>query len=144
MILILLPAFILGCSGWPSSPTGLAGHSVDIVDVRRVESGMLMVRLRYQVSASLERPLVYVCLGRDIDAVLPSSCRFRGLFTASGEIEVDTSASGEDTHYVMAFITSGDLYEGHGHEFEIDVRDLTRRIAARATLHMTWEWRRLI
>src|SRR5688572_15485237 len=82
----------------------------------------------------------YNGLGRDSHSVVMSSCRFRGLFALSGEIEVDTSASGE-THYVHAFITSGDLYDGHLHEFELDLDDLTRRIAARATLQMTWSWR---
>jgi hypothetical protein len=136
--LLLCAACTAACSDWPSTPTGLPGYSLQILDVRRSSPGstLLRVRVRYELSEPLKSPLVYMCGGRDTESIVKSTCGYRAAFAQSAEIEVEAgTAPSLGIRYLHGFITSGSLGSGPLHQIHVDIDDdLTRRIAAHTIL----------
>jgi hypothetical protein len=138
------------CSTVATGPSALAGHTVEIVDVRRLSDRAQAVRVtaRFSLGSRLDEPQVWVCLGRQPEVVIVGSCRGQAVAGASGEVALESGvqwAEGQpvvaETHYVFAFVTSGPLYADSLHEaLEERISALTRRIAARLSRSMTWAW----
>jgi hypothetical protein len=151
-LLLLITVVNAACSGWPSSPSGLEGYSVSIASVRRphVETDLLFVTVTYQLAEPLDDAKVWVCVARTPDTVLISSCRSKLASGLSGRLESDTGIYYinrmpivDETRYVMAFLTSGKLYDERSYPppGERTFADLTRKIAARTSIEMVWPWR---
>jgi hypothetical protein len=140
------------CSDWPSSPTGLPGYSVSIASVDRpyVETELLIVGIEYRIDEPLDDATVWTCLARTPETVLISSCRSKTVASGLGRLQSDTGLYYinrlpvvDETRYVMVFLTSGKLHDERSYPppGERKLTDLTRKIAARASVEMVWRWR---
>jgi hypothetical protein len=151
--LLLLTAIVnAACSDWPSSPTGLSGYSASIVSVDRPfrETELLFVTVEYQLAERLDDAMIWTCVARTPETVLISSCRSKPLLSLSGRLQSETGLLYinrvpvvDETRYVMAFLTSGKLHDERSYPppGERKITDLTRKIAARASVEMVWTWR---